>query len=72
VQQDEVDVGPRPELLAGQAADCGQRHAVGRWTRFGVQLDQGGLDALGDRTPTIRPCGGVPPGPDRDVETLAG
>jgi hypothetical protein len=72
VQQDEVEVGPRPELPPGQAADCGQCYAGGRWTRLLVQLDQDGLDALGDRTPTIRPCGGVPPGPDRDVETLAG
>ena len=72
VQQHQVDVGAGSELLPGQAADRGQRDAGRRAAGIGVQLDQRRLDALGDQTPTIRPCRGFPPGPDRDVETLAG
>ena len=72
VQQHEIEVGARAQLAACQAADTGQRHPGRGTAHVVVQLDEGGLDTIGDQTPTIRPCRGNPRGPDRDVETLAG
>jgi hypothetical protein len=55
VQQDQVDVGAGAELAAGETADAGERDLGPRALDRAVQLDQGVLDAGGERTPTIRP-----------------
>lgn len=72
VDEDKVDVRPRPKLSACQAADAGESDPLRRRAGRAVELDQRSLDRLGHRTPTIRPSRGNPRGPDRDVEALAG
>jgi len=72
VQQHEIDVGPGTEFTSGETSDGGKGGPAFRAADLRIQLDQRRLNALGDQTPTIRPCGGRPLGPDRDVETLAG